>query len=379
MLFTIKRFGFILGLALLVSGCSEVHTEYAYGLQLSTQGASFDAQGGARTIEVAAFPESEPWEVVEVQDVAWFDYAVDSDGITITAEPNESEFSRSSTLEIVSPAGHFDPFTLRISQEATMKISFSTSAASEYTFDSEGGSYTFGVESNYGWEVLTESEWIRVEMEPESRRATITAERNRSDKVRSGEVRIVSGEGQQRAEQVLLVEQTTRAENPYYQLVGKWEITASTWFYSPNGSLNSLEYAPNPADYYLIFDLDEGEYRKSYMMRNFLYPGTELEVRYDEATGDIILPLGWTVLSYDVFFYLTLMSTNSFSYASMELTVRPNSDFTTLTPQLPSVEGFKYVGFGLWTYDEDGNKIALGSNYRPTMFPMGNIVFRKQQ
>ena len=53
-------------------------------------------------------------------------------------------------------------------------------------------------------------------------------------------------------------------------------------------------------------------------------------------------------------------------------------DKTALTVELPTVEGFDDVGFGLWTYDEEENKIALGSTYRPTMFPMGSVVLRKQ-
>ena len=113
-------------------------------------------------------------------------------------------------------------------------------------------------------------------------------------------------------------------------------------------------------------------------MRDFLYPGTELEVRYDATTGGIVIPFGWTVLSYDVFCYVTLVSSTQFSYASMEVEALPNDECTALTLNLPTVDGFNYVGFGLWTYDENGNKVAVGSNYRPTMFPMGNVQLVKK-
>lgn len=375
----IKRLAWVMALALLTTGCTEVVTEYAYGLQLSAHGAGFGAEGGTCTIEVATFPEKEPWEVVAPQEVDWFDYTLTEGGITFTAEPNELHESRSAALNIVSPTGHFETKKLTISQEAATKINLTTNAETEREFDSEGGSYTFSVKSNYAWEITTTSEWITIHTEQAAERATITVARNEGEEAREGEVRIVSGEGVQQAEQVVVVKQATRAENPYHRLVGKWEITASKWFYSPNGSLNTLDYAPNPSDYYLIFDLEEHVYGESLVMRNFLYPTTELVVRYDKTTGGIIIPFGWTVLSYDVFFYLTLVSSSSFSYASMEVTAVPNEETSTLTPKLPSVEGFNYVGFGLWTYDEEGYKIALGSNYRPTMFPMGDIVFRKQQ
>ena len=48
-----------------------------------------------------------------------------------------------------------------------------------------------------------------------------------------------------------------------------------------------------------------------------------------------------------------------------------------ITFDMPTVSGFNHVGFGLWTYDENDNKVALGSTYRPTMFPMDEIVLRK--
>ena len=44
---------------------------------------------------------------------------------------------------------------------------------------------------------------------------------------------------------------------------------------------------------------------------------------------------------------------------SLEVDVLPNEDVTLLTPDLPTVDGFNYVGFGLWTYDENGGKVLV--------------------
>jgi hypothetical protein len=81
-------------------------------------------------------------------------------------------------------------------------------------------------------------------------------------------------------------------------LVGSWEIRATNWFYATNGSINPLQdstgasYAPEPSQYCLIFDIKEGVYGKSLVMKNFLFPGTSLEVAYDAESGGFTIPFG---------------------------------------------------------------------------------------
>ena len=111
-------------------------------------------------------------------------------------------------------------------------------------------------------------------------------------------------------------------------------------------------------------------------MRDFLYPDTSLEIRYED--GHIVIPFGWSVYSYTTFLYITLVGERQFSYASLEVEGTPSEDYSTIALDIPAVAGFNHVGFGLWTYNDNGDKVAVGSNYRPTMFPMSPIVFRKQ-
>ena len=85
-----------------------------------------------------------------------------------------------------------------------------------------------------------------------------------------------------------------------------------------------------------------------------------------------------TVYSYDYFLYVTLVGTSSVSYASLEVDGEISDDRSSISLDLPAVDGFNYVGFGLWTYNDNGNKVAVGSRSYPTMFPMGPIVFKKQ-
>lgn len=205
----------------------------------------------------------------------------------------------------------------------------------------------------------------------------MTASSNDSDVPLSGNVTVTAGVGALSESVSVAFTQGTHADNPYLNLLGQWEITAGKWYYSPNGSLNSLDYNPNPEDYNLIFKLEEDEYGKTFVMRDFLYPDTSLKIRYDSRTGNIVIPFGWTVYSYDVFLYITLVGSSSFSYASLEVDGVPSSDFTSISLQMPEVDGFNYVGFGLWTYNDSGDKVAFGYRSYPTMFPMGPVVFRK--
>ena len=367
-----------LGLLLAIGGCSKNEPLVVESITLSTHGVAFDSDGGSRTIAVMPFPEDVEWRVVCAEQADWFTVSAADGAIMVDAEVNYSTEQRRGEFSVVSPNGVFESVDVAVMQEAASELSYSTSAAEVYDVDSEGGAITFSVVCDNEWGVSTAEEWIATEVDVEAGRVVLNIAKNEGEEQLVGEVELWIGCGEQRVEQRVTVNVGTRAENPYYKLIGDWEITATKWFYSPNGSLNSLDYSPNASEYYLIFSMEEAEYGETLTMRNFLYPGTSLEVRYDKATGGIVIPFGWTVLYYDVFFYVTLVSSTQFAYASLEVDATPDSDVTSLTLRMPSVDGYNYVGFGLWTYSDDGSKVALGSNYRPTMFPMGDIVFKKR-
>lgn len=360
-------------------GCSEAEEVVVRSLQLSAGSVVFDAAGGEQALQVSPFPEEEAWAVRHTGEPAWFDFRVAGNTLYVTAEANEQSSARRDRLELVSPSGAFAPYEVTILQEAAEALRFSTNAEATYSFDSEGGSFSFQISANQPWSLSTEAAWITLEEQPDAERATLSAAAHTGDEKRSGVVLLTVGEGAARIEQEIAVEQSTRAENPYLRLLGKWEITATKWFYSPNGSLNSLDFSPSATEYYLIFDMEPGVYGESLYMRNFLYPGTSLEVRYDKESGGIIIPFGWSVYAYEVFLYITCVGDSSFSYAAQEVTATPSESGSSLHLLLPSVSGFNYVGFGLWTYNDSGSKVAFGSRSYPTMFPMGTILFNKQQ
>lgn len=361
-------------LSFLLTGCKEDGPTIIYQLTLSEHSVVFDMGGASKQIDVLPYPENEPWEIVCEQSQDWFDFEKSEYSLKVTAQPNYSLDTRSASLKLVSPDSRFEPYEVSIRQEAAEPVKFSTTAA-DHTFDSEGGEYTFTVTSNYDWSVQSDSDWATVIIDEMSGRVTVSVEPNEGDTANTAILTIsTAADGLEEVKQVLFT-QGTMADNPYFKLIGKWVITAAKWYYSPNGSLNSLDYDPSQTEYYLIFDIEEGEYGKTLIMKNFLYPNTCMEVRYED--GCIIIPFGWTVHSYSMFLYITLVSDRQFSYASLEVKGTPDESYNTIALDIPSVEGFNYVGFGLWTYDEDGNKIAVGSSMRPTMFPMSPIVFTK--
>lgn len=360
-----------------LSGCKALDTEFAYQLTLSESSIVFDMHGAEKSLSVAPFPEKEKWTAAYAEEEDWFTFEAVSDALLVVVEPNFSTESRSGAIILSSPENHFEPYRVEVVQEGAEPLEFTTTVK-DHEFDSEGGEICFTVTSNYDWTVGYDADWLTVVHEVPSDRMLVLCQPNESEEQRSAILTMYIGEGEQMQVRDIVISQGTRAENPYFQLLGKWEITAAKWYYSPNGSLNSLDYNPSPADYYLIFDIEQGEYGKTYVMSDFLYPGTSLEIRYDKETGNIVIPFGWTVFSYDTYLYITLVGTSKFSYASLEVDGVPSEDFSSIALELPAVDGFNYVGFGLWTYNDNGDKVALGSRYMPTLFPMGPIVFKKQ-
>ncbi|MBE6227248.1 MAG: hypothetical protein E7120_00030 [Bacteroidales bacterium] len=360
-----------------LSGCKALDTEFAYQLTLSESSIVFDMHGAEKSLSVAPFPEKEKWTAAYAEEEDWFTFEAVSDALLVAVDPNYSTESRSGAIILSSPENHFEPYRVEVVQEGAEPLEFTTTVK-DHEFDSEGGEICFTVTSNYDWTVGYDADWLTVVHEVPSDRMIVLCQPNASEEQRSAILTMYIGEGEQMQVRDIVISQGTRAENPYFQLLGKWEITAAKWYYSPNGSLNSLDYNPNPAEYYLIFDIEQGEYGKTYVMSDFLYPGTSLEIRYDKETGNIVIPFGWTVLSYDTYLYITLVGTSKFSYASLEVDGVPSEDFSSIALELPAVDGFNYVGFGLWTYNDNGDKVALGSRYMPTLFPMGPIVFKKQ-
>lgn len=363
----------VFSLCLLSEGCSKPEPIVVRTLTLSENGVVFDSNGGSKSVVVTPFPEDVTWNI-SAAEAEWYQLSVEGNAVVVTVAANRDAVGRSSTFTIFSDVEGVEARKVAVRQEAGAVLNLSTSAPSQCVLDSEGDSYTFTVLADVEWSVECDSQWLSVAVDDDL--VTLTATQNSESNSRSTIVTVLAPYTEEQRVEIAVTQQS-RDENGYLKLLGQWEITASKWFYSPNGSLNELDYNPSQADNFLIFKMEQGEYGKTLVMKDFLYPGTSLEVRYDKQSGGIVIPFGWSVLSYDVFLYITLVGSRQFSFASLEVDALPSTDYAILTLDMPTVDGFNYVGFGLWTYNDNGDKVALGYRSQPTVFPMSNIVFRK--
>lgn len=362
-----------------LSGCKEDDSFIFTYAALSESSVVFDGNGATGSVEVQVFPEGTLWQAdYDAEEYDWLTFECTPSGIEVTAQPNHEGESRQGTINVTSPEGKFKDMELKVFQEVAEGLEFSTSL-NEYAFDSEGGAYKFTVESNYSWEVTSDASWLKVKADVNTGLVVLSAEPNASEKTLSAIVTVTAGPEERKEVVQCVVKQETRAENKYLNLLGKWQIVSSKWFYTTNGSLNSTDVTnPEPNQYCLIFDLVQDKYNETFIMQDFLYPGTKLQVRFDKETGGLIIPFGWSVYDYSVFFYVTFVGSNKFAFASMEAKAEPSGDGSVLSLALPALEEFNYVGFGLWTYNDNGDKVAFGYSSRPTMYPMSPIVFNKQ-
>lgn len=321
---------------------------------------------------VTTFPEGAKWRVEAKEQSEWFAVEVENDLIVVTVEANDTEEERHAQLCVSAVNGEFDSRNIYVSQEAgVVSEMLGSSVAQAYEFDSRGGAKTFTVDGSYVWSVECDADWLTVEQN--GHRITISASEYTGDVEREAVVTIAAGDFVKTIEVV----QHTPAQNRYLNLVGKWEIVASQWYYTTNGSLNELSFSVSTTDHCLLFDIEEGEYGKTLVMKNFLYPGTSLIVQYDSQSGGFVIPFGWTVLSYDVFLYITGISGRQFFFASYEVPVTPMEE-GRLSLDMPTISGCDHIGFGLWTYGSNGGKVAFGYSSHPTLFPMDGITLMKR-
>ena len=356
--------------AMLLGSCTQ--NEENYVVRFSENGVVFDAQGGAKSVKVTTLPKKVEWQVAAVESEEWFNFEIQEELIVVTVEPNYSESERAAQLSVSSADNLFPARLIAIRQEAGEVPNALMGAAESYEFGSRGGEKIFTVDAAYDWVVEKDADWVEVEQNNHLMTISIgewdgSAERNTEVTISNGNI-----------SKTIQIVQHTVEQNRYLNLVGKWEITATKWYYTTNGSLNEVGYTPAAEEYCLLFDIAEAEYGKTLVMKNFLYPGTSLEVKYDSQSGGFVVPFGWTVLSYDVFLYITGISGRQFFYASYEVEVLPVQEGASMEFNMPTISGCDYVGFGLWTYNDNDAKVAFGYSSRPTMYPMGDIKLVKK-
>lgn len=129
---------------------------------------------------------------------------------------------------------------------------------SELKFDINGGEKTFKIESNVGWKITTNKDWISVDISKDEGDKTITVEVEKNDEFgddRTGKITITSTEGNLKEEVTVIQKSTTiildvdksslsfvaEGGNQTFQISSniKWKITSSDSWLSVNNSSGS--------------------------------------------------------------------------------------------------------------------------------------------
>lgn len=259
----------------LFSACSD---EDDLRLQLSSTSCTFGASGGDQTISVVA--SGFDWDIlVQGGDAEWFTVTKKVDGILIHAPRNTDLSVKKTTVEIKGEVNA----TIDIIQESGLETTLALIPSDEaFGFDSYGGSLTLSVSSNYPWTVDSDADWCELVIHKETNIFTLSAGENNGDK-RTARITVSAGLEDNVKTVTFTLTQYTVAENPYLAMVGNWDLYSNQWV------LGGQNIA---AGSYVSFTIQEGVVKDTYVIRDLILNGMELEVYYNPEDGSMNIPLG---------------------------------------------------------------------------------------
>lgn len=262
----------------LLSGCSDDKDSH---LLLSETSCAFGASGGDRTIAVTA--DGFDWRAeTEGDDADWFTVTKVSGGIQIHAPQNTSQAIKRASVVIEGTIRA----TIDVVQEFAEAPSLSlTPTDKQFGLTSDGGSVTLSVRSNYPWTAESDSAWCATKTDPKAGTLTLSAGRNDGAQ-RTARITVSTGPSYAPQSVVLTLTQYTAAENPYLAAVGRWELYSEQWSYDGQsvgpGAFASCEISQNVVN-------------DSYIVKDLILPGTEVEAYFNPDDGSIGIPLGGLV------------------------------------------------------------------------------------
>ena len=147
-------------------------------------------------------------------------------------------------------------------------------------------------------------------------------------------------------------------------MVGNWDLYSNQWV------LGGQNIA---AGSYVSFTIQEGVVKDTYVIRDLILNGMELEVYYNPEDGSMNIPLGSFVgMSTNGLYACYLCATNmtTGSVKSTMVTGTISEDYNTIT-----LKGFE-AGFGLGIIGKDGSSLA---SFSDLYYAAGSeITFKKQ-
>lgn len=173
--------------------------------------------------------------------------------------------------------------TIDIIQESGLETTLALIPSDEaFGFDSYGGSLTLSVSSNYPWTVDSDADWCELVIHKETNIFTLSAGENNGDK-RTARITVSAGLEDNVKTVTFTLTQYTVAENPYLAMVGNWDLYSNQWV------LGGQNIA---AGSYVSFTIQEGVVKDTYVIRDLILNGMELEVYYNPEDGSMNIPLG---------------------------------------------------------------------------------------
>jgi len=272
-----RRFLVMFAIPLLVlSGCGEeTKEEIADVLIISQDEVAFPMEGGTSTISVGCPSE---WHST-VSDQSWIT-STDGEGkVTITVSANATGDSRRAVVTLESGTMKKE---IHVSQSwSGAVLSLNVNGPESIELDSEGDSFKFSVETDAQWKVEPSAAWLAFSSNGSIVNVTATAN---SEGHREATITVTATAGGKSESKEIKVAQISREENPYFQMLGSFGLYAERW-YLGGKAINE----PGIGSYCTI---EQGEYGKSFIIKDLFKKGTRYETSYDKETKRMVITLG---------------------------------------------------------------------------------------
>lgn len=308
-----KRFtSLFVGLAAMASAisCSETtKEETADILVISKENVAFPMGGGTAKIAVASISE---WQY-SISDPSWVSAENSGESLTLTVPENTSGAERKAKVTLSSATSSKD---IEITQSWSGAIpNLTVNAPESIELDSEGESFSFTVESAGEWTVSSSADWLSISKDGNT--VSISAPVNAEDH-RTAALTVTATAGNDTQAATINVEQQSRNENTYYNMLGYYGLRANDWY------INTA--AVGEAGIGAFCTIEEKEYRKSFIIKDLFANGTEVSATYDSRSKKMSIDLGALCLTREMsttltyYYYLVQMSLSGGKFHSGTLT-----------------------------------------------------------
>lgn len=279
---------------LICIGCKETEESIMVDtLLLSSNRVAMASNGGRTTIAITS---SSQWKATTTAE--WIECIPDENCLIIKAGPNVEDSVRAAEIFVATSTVSE---TIQVKQEgwdieSSLKLFYDEEGC---LLDSEGDEFTVTVMAGMDWEVVADNVWFTVDKQKESNRFTVTVPRNEGSQQQRTVLTVTAGYATRQIE----LTQQTRSENGFYALEGSWNWSAPAWFYGNEilgGGINTS------------CRLEAYIYNQQYKLWDLFLNGIGLYVTYSPETGEVTIPLGWSVGYNDSYmFYLCGVDVNS--------------------------------------------------------------------